>query len=110
MYYFHVLFSFTQAPGLKAPSTLKTKTGSADHKPAADSAKVIPHRDAIVIINIFVLQKAKSSTSATTTAHETMATGGGGEASATVNAEHPEQGIENGNEIMESQNHQDGDH
>lgn len=55
MYYFHVLFSFTQAPGLKAPSTLKTKTGSADHKPAADSAKVIPHRDAIVMINIFVL-------------------------------------------------------
>ena len=39
-----------------------------------------------------------------------MATGGGGEASATVNAEHHQEGVENGNEIMESQNHQDGDH
>ena len=56
---------------------------------------------------LFLPQKPKGSASAS---NRPGASTEGGEASATVTDEHPQENIDGGNEIMESQNQQDGDH
>lgn len=52
MHYFNAPFSSLQAPGSKAPSTLKSKPGS------ADGAKVILQLS-FLIVNAFVCRKRK---------------------------------------------------